>query len=213
MVKSGQILARMDMRFSEADRQALRTSSRPRSLQLRRIDAELAGTSLARQPGDPPALFAQVDAQFRARRQAYLDSLETEKTILAKAEQDLRSAKEIESKLRKQLPIYREQEKAFEKLAKEGYAGRLMYTDKQRERIEKEQDLQAQEFTIAQPHPRRSSSRTQAHRADHRRLPPATAERARGRRRRSSRRLQQELGEARSTGTSCSSCAPRRTEW
>ena len=123
-VNSGQILARMDMRFSEADRQALRNELASRSLQLRRIDAELAGTSLARQAGDPPALFAQVDAQFRARRQAYLDALETEKSILAKAEQDLRSAKEIESKLRQQLPIYREPEAAFEKLTIEGYAGR-----------------------------------------------------------------------------------------
>jgi HlyD family secretion protein len=148
LVKAGQILARMDMRFSEADRQSLRSELASRSLQLRRIDAELAGTSLAPRAGDPPALFAQVDAQFRARRQAYLDSVETEKSILAKAEQDLRSAKEIEAKLRKQLPIYREQEAAFEKLTKEGYAGRMMYLEKQRDRIEKEQDLKAQEFTI-----------------------------------------------------------------
>ena len=149
LVKAGQILARMDMRFSEADRQALRSELASRTLQLRRIDAELAGgTSLAPKAGDPPALFAQVDAQFRARRQAYLDSLETEKTILGKAEQDLRGAKEIEAKLRQQLPIYREQEAAFEKLTKEGYAGRMMYLEKQRDRIEKEQDLKAQEFTI-----------------------------------------------------------------
>jgi HlyD family secretion protein len=148
LVKAGQILARMDMRFSEADRQSLRSELASRSLQLRRIDAELAGTSLAPKAGDPPVLFAQVDAQFRARRQAYLDSLETEKAILGKAEQDLRSAKEIEAKLRKQLPIYREQEAAFEKLTKEGYAGRMMYLEKQRDRIEKEQDLKAQEFVI-----------------------------------------------------------------
>lgn len=147
-VKAAQILARMDMRFSEADRQGIRNELASRSLQLRRIDAELAGTSLAAKTGDPTELYAQVDAQLRARRQAYLDSLETEKAILGKGEQDLRSAKEIEAKLRKQLPIYREQEAAFEKLNKEGYAGRMMYLEKQRDRIEKEQDLKAQEFTI-----------------------------------------------------------------
>jgi len=87
---------------------------------------------------DPPALFAQVDAQYRARRQAFLDSLETEKATLAKADQDLRAAREIESKLRQQLPIYREQEAAFEKLTREGYAGRMLFLEKQRDRIEKE---------------------------------------------------------------------------
>ncbi len=147
-VRWGQILARMDMRFSEADRQSLRNELASRSLQLRRVDAELAGTPLAARTGDPSVLFAQVDAQFRARRQAYLDSLETEKALLAKAEQDLRGAQEIEAKLRQQLPIYREQEAAFEKLTKEGYAGRMMYLEKQRDRIEKEQDLKAQAFTI-----------------------------------------------------------------
>ena len=46
------------------------------------------------------------------------------------------------------LPHYIEQEKAFEKLEQEGYAGRIMVTDKTRERIEKAQDLKTQEFTI-----------------------------------------------------------------
>ena len=147
-VGAGQVLARMDTRFSEADRQALKNELAQRSLQLRRIDAELAGTALAAKREDPPALFAQVDAQYRARRQAFLDSLETEKATLAKADQDLRAAREIESKLRQQLPIYREQEAAFEKLTREGYAGRMLFLEKQRDRIEKEQDLKAQEFAI-----------------------------------------------------------------
>ena len=46
------------------------------------------------------------------------------------------------------LPYYREQEAAYARLEKGGFAGRLMFTDKQRERIEKEQDLRAQEAVI-----------------------------------------------------------------
>ena len=148
LVGAGQVLARMDTRFSEADRQALKNELAQRSLQLRRIDAELAGTALAAKRDDPAALFAQVEAQYRARRQAFLDSLESEKATFAKADQDLRAAREIESKLRQQLPIYREQEAAFEKLTREGYAGRMLFLEKQRDRIEKEQDLKAQEFAI-----------------------------------------------------------------
>jgi HlyD family secretion protein len=148
VVSAGQVLARMDKRFSEADRQALKNELAQRSLQLRRIDAELAGTALTQKHDDPIELFAQVDAQYRARRQAFLDSLETERATLAKAEQDRRAAREIESKLRQQLPIYREQEEAFDRLTREGYAGRLLFLEKQRDRIEKEQDLKAQEFAI-----------------------------------------------------------------
>jgi hemolysin D len=55
----------------------------------------------------------------------------------------------VEAKLEKMLPIYREQEAAFEKLTREGYSGRLMQLEKQRDRIEKEQDLKAQQFAIA----------------------------------------------------------------
>ena len=54
----------------------------------------------------------------------------------------------MHTKLVRTLPHYREQERAYEKLTADGFAGRLMYTDKQRERIEKEQDLKSQEFII-----------------------------------------------------------------
>jgi HlyD family secretion protein len=69
--------------------------------------------------------------------------------VLERAQHDVAAAREVRAKLRAVLPHYREQEKAFEKLAKDGFAGRLMYTDKRRERIEKEQDLKSQEFAIA----------------------------------------------------------------
>jgi HlyD family secretion protein len=80
---------------------------------------------------------------------AYQNALAQERATLDRARNDLAAANEVRAKLLAVLPHYREQEKAFEKLSKDGFAGRLMYTDKQRERIEKEQDLKSQEFTIA----------------------------------------------------------------
>ena len=50
--------------------------------------------------------------------------------------------------MRQTLPHFREQEIAYEKLVREGFAGKILYTDKQRERIEKEQDLRAQEAAM-----------------------------------------------------------------
>lgn len=148
-VAAGQILARMDMRASDADRSQIDNEIAVTGMRLRRIDAELAGAALMQRKGDRPELFAQVDAQYRARRQAYLDAVETERSTLVRAEQERRSAEEVASKLERMLPIYREQEAAFEKLTRDGYSGRLMYLDKQRDRIEKEQDLKAQQFAIA----------------------------------------------------------------
>lgn len=104
---------------------------------------------MARRPGDSAELYAQVDAQQRARAQAYRDALDTERAALAKAQGDLKSALEVESKLRKTGPLYREQEQAWEKLTNEGFAGRMYLLERQRQRIENEQDLQAQTHNIA----------------------------------------------------------------
>ena len=143
-VADGQVLMRMDTSISIADRRVLDTDFQFKALQLRRIDAELKGAPLARKAGDDPVLFAQVDSQFRARRQAYLDALDTERAALTKADHDLKSALEVESKLKQTLPIYREQEKGWNQLAQEGFAGKLMALDRTRSRIETEQELSAQ---------------------------------------------------------------------
>jgi len=102
-----------------------------------------------RRAEDAPALFSQVDAQFLAHRQAHQGGLEIERALLAKTEQDLKSAQEIEAKLQKTIPLFKQQEDAYDQLVKDGFAGKFMHLEKQRDRIEKEQDLRAQQFNIA----------------------------------------------------------------
>jgi hemolysin D len=147
-VSEGQVLIRMDAALSDADGRALASDYQTKRITLRRIDAQLAGKPLAREADDPAGIYAQAQAQYAANVQAYQNALAQERAVLDKARHDLAAASEVKSKLIQTLPHYREQEKAFEKLAKDGFAGRLMFTDKQRERIEKEQDLKTQEFTI-----------------------------------------------------------------
>lgn len=174
VVREGQVLARMDARIADADTRVLRAELQRKSLQLRRIDAELGGAPLKRQSDDPPELVAQVDAQLQARRQAHLDALGAEQALRARAQHDLGSASEVQAKLEKTTPIYREQERAWEQLAREGFAGRLMALERSRGRIEAEQDLKAQarnieglKATIAQSDKRvaqiQSSYRQQLH--------------------------------------------------
>jgi hemolysin D len=148
-VKGGQVLLRMDSTLSESDLKALSVDYENKRIALRRIDAQLAGGAFTRRGDEPRELFAQVAAQYAANRQAYENALAQERALLDKASHELASAEEVRRKLEQVLPHYREQEAAFEKLAREGFAGRLMFTDKQRERIEKERDLKAQEAAIA----------------------------------------------------------------
>jgi len=147
-VRAGQVLGRMDVRLAQADAAALEADLALRELQLRRIDAELAGAPLARDGTAPEALYAQVEAQRDARVQAYQNSLAEERAVIAKARREMQAAQETRAKLEGSLPLLVEQERAFERLAKEGYAGRLMSSQRRRERLELEQDLRAQEYRV-----------------------------------------------------------------
>ena len=147
-VAAGEVLMRMDMSVSTSDRKVLDVDIQLRALQLRRIDAEIKGNIFARKFGDDVALFAQVEAQYRSHRLAYQDALDAERAALEKTRSDLKSAVEIESKLKQTLPIYREQEKGWDQLAREGFAGKLMVLDRTRSRIENEQELQAQTHAV-----------------------------------------------------------------
>ena len=147
-VAAGQVLIRMDSVLAGADAKAIRADHDNKRLALRRIDAELSGKPFVREKADPPALALQVEAQHAANVRAYENALGQEQSLLEKARQDLAAAQATKAKLEQVLPHYIEQEKAFEKLTKDGFAGRILYTDKRRERIEKEQDLRTQEFII-----------------------------------------------------------------
>ncbi len=147
-VNEGQVLVRMDAVLATADASVLSNEFHTKRVALRRIDAQVAGAALDREPDDPPALYAAARAQQAANVAALENALAQERVLLEKARHDLASAKEIHAKLSGVLPHYRAQETAFEKLAQGGFAGKLMATDKARERIEKEQDLRSQQFVI-----------------------------------------------------------------
>jgi HlyD family secretion protein len=147
-VRAGQVLARMDVRATEADAATALNEIALRRLQLRRVDAELAGTALAPLPEDPPRLHAQAEAQREARVQAHEAGLAEQRTVVARARREMQAATETHAKLAGSLPLVQEQERAFEKLARDGYAGKLMVAQRSRERLEVEQDLRAQEHRV-----------------------------------------------------------------
>ncbi|MEI7612749.1 MAG: HlyD family type I secretion periplasmic adaptor subunit [Betaproteobacteria bacterium] len=143
-VKEGQVLMRMDMLISEADTKAIEADYRRKRATVARIDAELANKPYIPDADLPPELAREIAAQYRANRAALEAALAEERTRLIRYRADLASAEQVKAKLIEVLPHYQAQDKAFEKLVKEGFAGTLMGSDKKRERIEKEQELSNQ---------------------------------------------------------------------
>ena len=148
LVAPGQVLIRMDAKEARADEATLHMQLALKALQLRRIAAELAGTPLMRQAADPADLFADVAAQYKERRRAYTDALAAAGETLQKNRHDFESGKDVLNKLREVTPLLKQQAEAYTDMGKEGYVPRLTMQDKQRDYIEKANDLKAQEATL-----------------------------------------------------------------
>lgn len=148
-IEAGQVLMRMNTRLSDADANTIQNEMTLRSLQLRRIDAELSGRPMPRKPGDPDDLFDQVEMQHRERHRSYADALEQAREACKKAQREYDSSREILSKLREVTPLLKQQADAYANMEKDGYAPRMTAMDKQRDYLEKAQDLRAQESTVA----------------------------------------------------------------
>ncbi len=147
-VNAGQVLMRMDMLSTEADTKSIAADYRRKQATLRRIEAELSNKPYVAAADDPPELAAEIAAQYRANRAALDAALAEETSRLIRYRYDLASTEQVKDKLIETLPHYQEQDKAYEKLVKDGFAGSLMGSDKKRERIEKEQELKNQGHLI-----------------------------------------------------------------
>jgi HlyD family secretion protein len=147
-VRAGQVLMRMDALITDADARSLEGDHQRKRATLGRIDAELADRPYVPAAGDPPELTREMAAQHRANRSALEAALAEERSRLAKARHDVALAAQVQAKLAEVLPHYVAQDVAFEKLAKDGFAGPLMASDKKRERIEREQEQKAQAHVV-----------------------------------------------------------------
>ena len=147
-VRAGQVLLRLDGRLSLADTTALGNDVALRKLTLRRIVAELADRPFFPAKEDPADLYAQVEAQYRARRQAYLDAIAQENETLNKSRAELLGSQQVLAKLTNTLPSYRQSADAYRNLVQEGFIGEIAAAEKTREFVEKEHDLQIQAANV-----------------------------------------------------------------
>jgi hemolysin D len=148
-VRAGQVLLRMDRKEAQADSESLAMTVALKSLQLRRIAAELDATALRIQPEDPPELFQQVQAQYLDHRHAYENALGQTRDALHRVQEDYQSGIETLEKLRKLNPSLKAQAQSYEDLGKDGYAAQVLVSEKQRSYLENDQDLHSQESKVA----------------------------------------------------------------
>lgn len=147
-VTSGQILMRMDTTIAQADTEILTRERLQHALQLRRIEAELNDVPLMRKANEPEDLFRQIDSLYHACRNAYHNALAQAQAERDKAQAELAAARQVLLKLRGALPAYQAQEMAWNKLGKNHLAPQLQVIEKQRQRLEQEQGILAQERTV-----------------------------------------------------------------
>jgi HlyD family secretion protein len=149
LVQQGQVLMRMDAQFARADGKTIANDLALRSLQLRRIDAELAGKALLRKRDDPDDLFRQIESQYRDHRQSYADVQSQSQEALTRTRREYDAAMEELAKLQQITPILKQQASSYAEMGKDGYVAQMTVQDKQREYMEKAQDLRVQEATVA----------------------------------------------------------------
>lgn len=160
-VQKGQILMRMDEVVSNTDLSAIKREYLRKQLELERVAAELTGAPF--QPAvhaGSGSLEKEMTAKYQANRLAMLAALDEERSRLLKAQQELAAAQQQKVRLEAVLPYYQDQDRAYSQLVKEGFAGGLMASDKQRERIDKEQELATQLHVIASAQASITQSRT-----------------------------------------------------
>ena len=148
-VRAGEVLLRMDPHDADADTAALKAELALRSLELRRIDAELDGRRLKRRPGDPAELYQEVDAQLATHRQAYEQSSREARDALVRARRDYAAARQVLKKLGEIAPILKQQAASYDSMGKAGYAPMVSVREKDLQYLEKAQDLLAERDTVA----------------------------------------------------------------
>jgi len=147
-VRAGQVLLRMDPVEAQADAKRLSADYAMRTLQLRRINAELTDRPLRLQSSDPVTLYQEVNAQFKERQQSYRDARRQAEEELRKAKQDWEAGRAVLEKLAKTTPILRSQADSYESLGKDGYVPQVTVAEKKRLYVESSQDLVAQSATV-----------------------------------------------------------------
>ncbi len=147
-VAAGQVLIRLDPTESAADSSANAQQLALERLQVRRLESELAGVPLRREPSDDALLYSRVEAQSTAQRKSVADAVAQAEAARNRAARELEAEIGTLRKLEKTAPMLRSAADSYSKLASEKLVGRLEAEERQRLATEREQDLESQRATV-----------------------------------------------------------------
>lgn len=147
-VKKNQTLLIMDTHLSQADTQKIISELDTIRLQLRRINAELAGQPLVRHKTEAAEAFEAVLAQFHSHQQSYQSVLAEQQAVLEQMQRELEAESVVLKKLAAILPIQKELEATYQELDRDGYVAKQLLLEKQQSRIEVEKNHKAQGFVV-----------------------------------------------------------------
>ncbi len=139
-VKAGDLLARMDSTQPREDVQALTADRDLNRARITAATSALQGHLVA--TGQ-----ALVDTEFRLRAVAYEDAKRGAQSALDKAQQELAATEQTLTKQRKTFEIAQQAETTQGDLKAQGLVTGSSFDDKQKDRIEREQDAKSLEAT------------------------------------------------------------------
>ncbi len=148
VVHAGDVVLRLDATLARAEGAQVEADLHLKRLIVQAIEAELGLGTQRLGSGAPRHLLVQVREQFAARRQALEDAVANEREAGVRAHHERSAAQRLLEKLRQTLPTYQQAAASYAQLLKEGFVGELAANEKQREFVEREQDLKAQLATI-----------------------------------------------------------------
>lgn len=137
-VKTGELLARLDSTQSAKDSEALQADTKLSTARLAALDAALRGDAAS--TGHPT-----VDTEFQLRQLAYRESVLAAQSTLAKAKAELASTQQSLARQERTLVLAERAETTHARLREQNLVTELVYQERLKDRIEREQDVRVLE--------------------------------------------------------------------
>lgn len=158
-VKKGQVLALLDPAVSLADLTSTELDVAELSMRLKRINAELTNKPFIKDKNESASIFDRHYSHYSARVQAFVAQKKQEEAGLDKLNADLKGAQNSYKKLQEIIPLIKKEFQDLQDLALTGLKSKIEVTQKQRELLEKEKELQMQDASIEAIHASIAQSR------------------------------------------------------
>lgn len=140
-VTAGERLIELDPTLADADSARLRSAVQASELELARLRAFADWLATGRRPSPASALLEQQIAEHRSKIASVDQSLERRRA-------DAQSTEQVLEKLRRTLPLVTQRTESLAKLAESNLVARNSYLELEQQRIEAEQDLNAQQAQL-----------------------------------------------------------------